>query len=93
MPYCAACRTHGFRTNEGEELLSARSTLWAIWSTLSVPDWMPRLRIILESGEARAFDPIDRFAQLKESPGTSCWPGTETTSHVCETRTWLRYRC
>lgn len=30
-------------------------------------DWMPRVRVILESGEARAFDPFDRFAQLKES--------------------------
>jgi hypothetical protein len=34
-------------------------------------DWMPRLRIILESGEARAFDPFDRFAQFKESRGKS----------------------
>ena len=30
-------------------------------------DWMPRLRIILEHGEVRPFDPFDRFAQLKES--------------------------
>ena len=30
-------------------------------------DWMPRVRIILENGEARSFDPFDRFAQLKES--------------------------
>jgi hypothetical protein len=30
-------------------------------------DWMPRVRIILENGEARPFDPFDRFAQLKES--------------------------
>lgn len=27
-------------------------------------DWMPRARIILEHGEARAFEPFDRFAQL-----------------------------
>jgi DinB superfamily len=36
-------------------------------------DWMPRLRIILEDGEARPFDPFDRLAQMKEgqdrSPG------------------------
>ena len=32
-------------------------------------DWMPRARIILEHGEARAFDPFDRFAQVKESKG------------------------
>jgi DinB superfamily len=30
-------------------------------------DWMPRVRIVLENGEARPFDPFDRFAQLKES--------------------------
>src|ERR1700690_2498736 len=28
-------------------------------------DWMPRVRIILEKGEARPFDPFDRFAQAK----------------------------
>ena len=27
-------------------------------------DWLPRVRIILESGEARPFDKFDRFAQL-----------------------------
>ena len=30
-----------------------------------VADWMPRLRIILEHGEAHPFDPFDRFAQMK----------------------------
>ncbi len=34
-------------------------------------DWMPRARIIMEKGEARAFDPFDRFAQEKESQGKS----------------------
>jgi hypothetical protein len=34
-------------------------------------DWMPRVRILLENGEARAFDPFDRFAQSKESQGKS----------------------
>jgi hypothetical protein len=29
-------------------------------------DWMPRVRIILEHGESRPFDPFDRFAQAKE---------------------------
>jgi ferric-dicitrate binding protein FerR (iron transport regulator) len=32
---------------------------------------MPRARIILEQGEARAFDRFDRFAQFKESQGKS----------------------
>ena len=34
-------------------------------------DWMPRVRIVLENGEARAFDPFDRFAQSRESEGKS----------------------
>lgn len=34
-------------------------------------DWMPRVRIILDHGEARAFDPFDRLAQEKQSEGKS----------------------
>jgi hypothetical protein len=34
-------------------------------------DWIPRLRIILEQGESRPFDRIDRFAQTRESQGKS----------------------
>jgi len=34
-------------------------------------DWMPRVRILLEHGEARAFDPFDRLAQSRESQGKS----------------------
>jgi DinB superfamily len=32
-------------------------------------DWMPRARIILESGETKTFIPFDRFAQFRESEG------------------------
>jgi DinB superfamily len=32
-------------------------------------DWIPRARIILEHGEARAFDKFDRFAQFEASQG------------------------
>jgi hypothetical protein len=32
-------------------------------------DWMARARIILADGEARPFDPFDRFAQFTESEG------------------------
>ncbi|MFN0009874.1 MAG: DinB family protein [Planctomycetota bacterium] len=32
-------------------------------------DWIPRLRIILEHGEGRPFDPFDRFAQTEASRG------------------------
>jgi hypothetical protein len=54
------------RNNQGNETWSA----FDIVGHLIVgerTDWMPRVRVILESGEARPFDPFDRFAQLKES--------------------------
>jgi hypothetical protein len=34
-------------------------------------DWMPRAKILLEFGEARAFDAFDRLAQVRESQGKS----------------------
>jgi hypothetical protein len=34
-------------------------------------DWMPRVRLLLENGEARPFDPFDRFAHLQENQGRS----------------------
>jgi hypothetical protein len=32
-------------------------------------DWIPRARRILEHGESRAFEPFDRFAQLRDQAG------------------------
>jgi hypothetical protein len=32
-------------------------------------DWMPRVKMILQFGEGRAFEPYDRFAQERESAG------------------------
>jgi len=34
-------------------------------------DWMPRVRMILESGETRAFEPFDRMGYVRESQGKS----------------------
>jgi hypothetical protein len=54
------------RSNEGKDTWSA----FDIVGHLIVgerTDWMPRVRVILESGETRPFDPFDRFAQLKET--------------------------
>jgi len=34
-------------------------------------DWMPRLRLILESQDRRPFEPFDRFAQIEASRGKS----------------------
>lgn len=32
-------------------------------------DWIPRISVVLQHGEARAFDTFDRFAQFTESEG------------------------
>lgn len=34
-------------------------------------DWIPRAKIILQSGEAETFETFDRFAQFEESKGKS----------------------
>lgn len=34
-------------------------------------DWIPRARIILAHGEARAFEPFDRYAMYQDSKGKS----------------------
>ncbi len=34
-------------------------------------DWIARMTIILEQGEAATFEPFDRFAQFRESQGKS----------------------
>ena len=34
-------------------------------------DWIPRIRIILKSGESETFEPFDRFAQYEASKGKS----------------------
>jgi len=34
-------------------------------------DWIPRLRVIIESGELHTFDPFDRLAQLEANTGES----------------------
>ena len=58
------------RRNEGADTWSAFDILGHLLYAERA-DWMPRLRIILEDGEARPFDPFDRFAQFKESQGKS----------------------
>src|SRR5580698_5453954 len=53
------------RNNEGKDTWNAFDILGHLIHAERV-DWMPRLRIILQDGEARPFDPLDRLAQLKE---------------------------
>lgn len=54
------------RSNEGKGTWSAYDIVGHLICGERT-DWMPRVRIILDSGESHPFDPFDRFAQLKES--------------------------
>ena len=53
------------RSSDGKETWSAFDIVGHLIAGERT-DWMPRVRVILEQGEARAFDPFDRFAQIKE---------------------------
>jgi hypothetical protein len=56
------------RTDEGEGTFSAFDVVGHLIHGERT-DWLPRARIILEHGEKRAFEPFDRFAQLRENEG------------------------
>jgi hypothetical protein len=60
--------TNEGRNNEGKETWSAFDIVGHLIAG-ERNDWMPRTRVILENGEARPFDPFDRFAQERESRG------------------------
>jgi hypothetical protein len=56
------------RRNEGENSWSAFDVVGHLIHGERT-DWMPRARMILQSGEARTFEPFDRWAQERESQG------------------------
>jgi hypothetical protein len=56
------------RSNEGPETWSPFDVLGHLIHGERT-DWIPRAKLILEHGEARAFDKFDRFAQFAESKG------------------------
>ena len=56
--------------NEGENTWSAFDVVGHLIHGERT-DWMPRARMVLESGESRTFDPFDRLAQERESRGKS----------------------
>jgi len=58
------------RSNEGEKTWSAFDVVGHLIHG-ELTDWMPRARMILESGEARAFEPFDRSGQERASAGKS----------------------
>ena len=54
--------------NEGPETWSPYDILGHLVHSEET-DWIPRAKIILEHGEARAFEPFDRFAMFEKSKG------------------------
>lgn len=54
--------------NEGEETWSPYDVIGHLIHAERT-DWIPRLNIILTSGEAEPFPPFDRFAMFEESKG------------------------
>jgi hypothetical protein len=58
------------RGNEGDQTWDAFEILGHLISGEG-SDWMQRVRILLEHGESRVFDPFDRFAQQREGEGKS----------------------
>ena len=56
--------------NEGENTWSAFDVVGHLIHGERT-DWMLRARTILQFGEARAFEPLDRLAQVRESQGKS----------------------
>ncbi len=56
------------KTNEGEKTWSPFDVLGHLIHGEET-DWIPRLRIIIESGESRPFPPFDREAQFRKSKG------------------------
>lgn len=51
-------------SNEGPDTWSAHDIVGHLVHAEST-DWIPRVRAILERGETRAFEPFDRFAQMR----------------------------
>ena len=67
--------------NEGENTWSAFDVVGHLVHGERT-DWMPRAKMILESGEASAFTPFDRFAQQRESKGKSLPQLLDEFSHL-----------
>jgi hypothetical protein len=71
------------RQNEGGETWSAYDIVGHLVYAERT-DWMPRVKLILEFGETRAFDRFDRLGQVKESQGKSLGRLLDEFAHVRE---------
>src|SRR5438874_9481898 len=57
-------------SNEGEKTWSAFDIVGHLIHGERT-DWMPRTKMILQFGEAKTFEPFDRWGQERESKGRS----------------------
>jgi hypothetical protein len=58
------------RANEGDGTWNAIDIVGHL-NHAERTDWMPRVRMILEAGETRTFEPFDRWGQERELAGKS----------------------
>lgn len=56
--------------NEGGDTWNAFDVIGHLIHTERT-DWMPRAKIVLQFGESKPFDPVNRLAQVQESRGKS----------------------
>jgi len=56
--------------NEGENTWSAFDVIGHLIHCERT-DWIPRVKIVLQSGETRTFDPFDRWGHIRESQDKS----------------------
>ena len=57
-------------TNEGENTMSAFDVVGHLIHAERA-DWMPRVKMVLQSGESQTFETFDRWAHVRESQGKS----------------------
>jgi hypothetical protein len=79
------------RSNEGKDTWSA----FDIVGHLIVgerTDWMTRVRVILESGEARPFNPSLTALRSRKRVKASRWSSSLTISPACAEKIWPRCR-
>jgi hypothetical protein len=68
-------------TNEGENTWSPFDVVGHLIHGEQV-NWIPRAKMILEFGEAKVFEPFDRFAQFEASKGKTIEQLLEEFEHV-----------
>jgi DinB superfamily len=56
--------------NEGDNTWSAFDVI-AHLVQIESTDWMKRVKVVLEFGDSRPFEPVDRWRQIRESRGKS----------------------